>query len=145
LPASDTLTITSKLLADGSGPLIFWLVFVLAQIVMAVIASIMVCRWREPLDLFLSVLNPLKAWSILLVYLAASIWFLPIYGWLLLVRRSRRASRCCCVPPERSQSCRSGSISALSRWTAACSGDRAGVANSPAILTAQVQDGGTWL
>jgi ABC-2 type transport system permease protein len=32
------------------------------------------------------VLNPLKPWGLLLAsYLAASIWFLPMYGWLLLV------------------------------------------------------------
>jgi ABC-2 type transport system permease protein len=148
LPASDTLTIASKLLAAMVlAPLIFWLVFVLTQIVMAVIASIMVLSVGEnPWTLFLSVLNPLKAWSILLVsYLAASIWFLPIYGWLLLV--SAFAPRIpllfAVLPPVafailqiwigflRTFTLDSNLFGVIGEW----------VANSPAILTAQVQDG----
>jgi len=148
LPASDTLTIASKLLAAMVlAPLIFWLVFVLTQIVMAVIASIMVLSVGEnPWTLFLSVLNPLKAWSILLVsYLAASIWFLPIYGWLLLV--SAFAPRIpllfAVLPPVafailqiwidflRTFTLDSSLFGVIGEW----------VANSPAILTAQVQDG----
>jgi ABC-2 type transport system permease protein len=88
LPASDTLTIASKLLsAMVLAPLIFWVIFILTQMVMAVIASIMVLSVGEnPWTLFLSVVNPLKSWGILLVsYLATAIWFLPMYGWLLLV------------------------------------------------------------
>jgi len=88
LPASDTLTIASKLLsAMVLAPLMFWVVFVLTQLVMGAIASIMVLSVGEnPWTLFLSVVNPFEAWFILLVsYLASSIWFLPIYGWLLLV------------------------------------------------------------
>jgi len=88
LPASDTLTIASKLLsAMVLAPLIFWAVFILTQIVMAVIASLMVMSVGEnPWTLLLSVVNPLKAWGMLLVsYLATSIWFLPLYAWLLLV------------------------------------------------------------
>jgi ABC-2 type transport system permease protein len=88
LPASDGLTIASKLLAAMVlAPLIFWVVFILTQIVMAIIASLMVLSVGEnPWTLFLSVANPLEAWFILLVsYLASSIWFLPMYGWLLLV------------------------------------------------------------
>jgi ABC-2 type transport system permease protein len=148
LPASDTLTIASKLLAAMVlAPLIFWVVFVLTQIVMAVIASIMVLSVGEnPWTLFLSVLNPLKAWSILLVsYLAASIWFLPIYGWLLLV--SAFAPRIpllfAVLPPVvfailqiwidflRTFTLDSSLFGVIGEW----------VANSPAILTAQVQDG----
>ena len=148
LPASDTLTIASKLLAAMVlAPLIFWLVFVLTQIVMAVIASIMVLSVGEnPWTLFLSVLNPLQAWSILLVsYLAASIWFLPIYGWLLLV--SAFAPRIpllfAVLPPVafailqiwidflRTFTLDSSLFGVIGEW----------VANSPAILTAQVQDG----
>lgn len=88
LPASDALTIVSKLLAAMVlAPLIFWVLFILTQIVMAIIASLMVLSVGEnPWSLFLSVANPLEAWFILLVsYLASSIWFLPMYGWLLLV------------------------------------------------------------
>ena len=88
LPASDALTIVSKLLAAMVlAPLIFWVLFILTQIVMAIIASLMVLSVGEnPWTLFLSVANPLEAWFILLVsYLASSIWFLLMYGWLLLV------------------------------------------------------------
>ena len=88
LPASDTLTIASKLLsAMVLAPIMFWVVFVITQILMAVIASLMVLSVGEnPWTLFLSVVNPLKPWGLLLAsYLAASIWFLPMYGWLLLV------------------------------------------------------------
>jgi ABC-2 type transport system permease protein len=128
-------------------PLIFWVVFVLTQIVMAVIASIMVLAVGEnPWTLFLSLLNPLKAWSILLVsYLAASIWFLPVYGWLLLV--SAFAPRIpllfAVLPPVvfailqiwidflRTFTLDSSLFGVIGQW----------VANSPAILTAQVHDG----
>ncbi|MFC1720002.1 hypothetical protein ACFL00_02535, partial [Pseudomonadota bacterium] len=82
LPASDTLTIASKLLsAMVLAPLIFWVIFILTQIVMAVIASLMVLSVGEnPWTLFLSVVNPLKPWGLLLAsYLATSIWFLPQY------------------------------------------------------------------
>lgn len=88
LPASDALTIASKLLAAMVlAPLIFWAIFVLTQIAMGIIGSLMVLSVGEnPWSLFLSIVNPLQPWFILLVsYLAASIWFLPIYGWLLLV------------------------------------------------------------
>jgi ABC-2 type transport system permease protein len=88
LPASDTLTIASKLLsAMVLAPLIFWVIFILTQVVMAAIASVMVISVGEnPWTLFLSVVNPLKPWGLLLVsYLATSIWFLPVYAWLLLV------------------------------------------------------------
>jgi ABC-2 type transport system permease protein len=148
LPASDTLTIASKLLAAMVlAPLIFWAVFVVTQIVMAVIASIMVLSVGEnPWTLFLSVVNPLHAWFILLLsYLAASIWFLPIYGWLMLV--SAFAPRIpllfAVLPPVvfsilqiwidflRTFTLDSSLFGIIGEW----------VANSPAILTAQVSEG----
>jgi ABC-2 type transport system permease protein len=148
LPASDTVTIFSKLLAAMVlAPLMFWVVFVLTQIVMAVIASLMVLSVGEnPWTLFLSVVNPLKAWAVLLVsYLAASIWFLPMYGWLLLV--SSFAPRIpllfAVLPPVvfailqvwidflRTFTLNSSLFGLIGEW----------VANSPAILTAQVRDG----
>jgi len=148
LPASDTLTIASKLLtAMVLAPLIFWAVFVVTQIIMAIIASFMVLSVGEnPWTLFLSVVNPFKAWFILLVsYLAASIWFLPIYGWLLLV--SAFAPRIpllfAVLPPVvfailqiwidflRTFTLDSSLFGLIGEW----------VANSPAILTAQVRDG----
>jgi len=148
LPASDLLTIASKLLAAMVlAPLIFWAVFVVTQIVMAVIASLMVLSVGEnPWTLFLSVVNPLEAWLILLVsYLAASIWFLPIYGWLLLV--SAFAPRIpllfAVLPPVafailqiwidflRTFTLDSSLFGLIGEW----------VAKSPAILTVQVRDG----
>jgi len=148
LPASDFLTIASKLLAAMVlAPLIFWAVFVVTQIVMAVIASLMVLSVGEnPWTLFLSVVNPIEAWLILLVsYLAASIWFLPIYGWLLLV--SAFAPRIpllfAVLPPVafailqiwidflRTFTLDSSLFGLIGEW----------VANSPAILTVQVRDG----
>jgi ABC-2 type transport system permease protein len=67
--------------------ILFWMVFILTQVLMAIIGSIMVLSVGEnPWTLFLSVVNPLEAWFLLLLsYLASSIWFLPMYGWLLLV------------------------------------------------------------
>jgi ABC-2 type transport system permease protein len=148
LPASDALTIASKLMAAMVlAPLIFWAVFVVTQIVMAIIASLMVLSVGEnPWTLFLSVVNPFKAWFILLVsYLAASIWFLPIYGWLLLV--SAFAPRIpllfAVLPPVvfailqiwidflRTFTLDSSLFGLIGEW----------VVNSPAILTAQVHDG----
>jgi len=148
LPASDTLTIASKLLAAMVlAPLIFWVVFILTQIVMGIIASIMVLSVGEnPWTLFLSVVNPFEAWFILLVsYLASSIWFLPIYGWLLLV--SSFAPRIpllfAVLPPVvfavlqiwidflRTFTLDSSLFGLIGAW----------VTNSPAILTAQVHEG----
>jgi ABC-2 type transport system permease protein len=148
LPASDTITIASKLLAAMVlAPFMFWVVFVLTQILMAVIASLMVLSVGEnPWTLFLSVVNPLKAWAVLLVsYLAASIWFLPMYGWLLLV--SAFAPRIpllfAVLPPVvfailqvwidflRTFTLNSSLFGLIGEW----------MANSPAILTAQVHDG----
>ena len=148
LPTSDATTIASKLLAAMVlAPLIFWLVFVLTQVVMGIIASLMVLSVGEnPWTLFLSVVNPLEAWFVLLVsYLAASIWFLPIYGWLLLV--SAFAPRIpllfAVLPPVvfailqswidclRTFTLDSSLFGVIGEW----------VANSPAILTAHVRDG----
>jgi ABC-2 type transport system permease protein len=148
LPASDTLTLASKLLsAMIVAPLMFWLIFIATQVVMGVIASIMVLSVGEnPWTLFLSVVNPFEAWFTLLVsYLAASVWFLPIYGWLLLV--SSFAPRIpllfAVLPPVvfsilqiwidflRTFTLDSSLFGVIGQW----------VANSPAILTAQIRDG----
>jgi ABC-2 type transport system permease protein len=88
MPASDVQTVASKLLsAMVVVPLIFWIVLILTQILMIVTASIMVLSVGEnPWTLFLSELNPLHAWFMVLCsYLAGAIWYLPFYGWLLLV------------------------------------------------------------
>lgn len=88
LPASDTLTIASKLLsAMVLVPLIFWVIYVLTHIVILLSTSAIVLMLGEnPWTLFLSLGSPFKAWSLVLAsYLAQSIWALPLYGWLMLV------------------------------------------------------------
>lgn len=88
LPASDTLTLTSKLLsAMVVAPVIFWVIYVLTYIVIMLIFSVVVLYLGEnPWTLFLGLGMPFKAWSMLLLsYLAQSIWALPLYGWLMLV------------------------------------------------------------
>lgn len=88
LPASDTLTLLSKLLtAMIVAPVIFWIVYVLTHIVVTVLFAIAVMALGEnPWTLFLGLMNPFKAWSMVLAsYMAQSIWALPLYGWLLLV------------------------------------------------------------
>jgi ABC-2 type transport system permease protein len=88
LPASDTLTIASKLLsAMIVAPVIFWVIYVLTHIVIMALFSVVVMILGEnPWTLFLSLSNPFKSWSlVLLSYFAQSIWALPLYGWLMLV------------------------------------------------------------
>lgn len=88
LPASDTLTLGSKLLsAMIVAPVIFWIVYVLTHIVIMLLFSVAIMMLGEnPWTLFLGLGNPFKAWSmVLLSYFAQSIWALPLYGWLMLV------------------------------------------------------------
>lgn len=88
LPASDTLTIASKLLsAMVLAPVIFWVIYVITHIVIMLLFSIVVMMLGEnPWTLFLSLGSPFKAWSLVLTsYFAQSIWALPLYGWLMLV------------------------------------------------------------
>jgi len=88
LPASDTLTIGSKLLsAMVVAPLIFWVVYVLTHIVIMLLFSVVVLMLGEnPWTLFLSLGSTFEVWSLVLVsYFAQSIWALPLYGWLMLV------------------------------------------------------------
>jgi ABC-2 type transport system permease protein len=148
LPASDTVTIASKLVtAMFVAPFIFWVIFVLTQIVMAIIASLMVISVGEnPWTLFLSIVNPFKAWAILLAsYLAASIWFLPLHGWLLLVSAfAPRIPLLFALLPPVIFAILQIWITFLKTFTLNTSlfgliGDW--IANSPAILTAQVNDG----
>jgi len=88
LPASDTLTLSSKLLtATVLAPLIFWALYVVTQVVTAGIGSLMVLSVGEnPWTLFIGLSHPLKAWGLVLAsYLAHSVWALPLYGWLMFV------------------------------------------------------------
>ena len=84
----DNLTIASKLLAAMFlAPLIFWVIFVLTQVVIMLISSVVILVLGEnPWTLYLSLGNPFKAWSLVLAsYFAQSVWALPLYGWLMLV------------------------------------------------------------
>ena len=88
LPASDTLTIASKLLsAMIVAPVIFWIIYVLTHIVIMALFSVVVMILGEnPWTLFLSLSNPFESWGLVLMsYFAQSIWALPLYGWLMLV------------------------------------------------------------
>lgn len=148
LPASDSLTILSKLLsAMITAPLCFLVVFILTQIVAWIIAAVMVMSVGEnPWELFLSHMSPLKTWSMVgLSYIATSIWFLPISAWLILV--SAFAPRVpllfALLPPIifsilqswleflKTFTYNSSLFGMVGQW----------VINSPAILTAQVSDG----
>ena len=148
MPASDTQTVASKLLAAMLvAPVMFWLVFVITQIIMMLIAAVMVMVVGEnPWTLFVGITNPLPAWTlVLLSYLASSIWFLPLHGWLLFV--SSFAPRIpllfAVLPPVvfavlqiwidflRTFTLDSSLFGLIGEW----------VANSPAILTVQVSNG----
>jgi len=88
LPASDTLTIASKLLsAMFLAPLIFWVIYVLTHTVILLLFSVVVMALGEnPWTLFLSLNNPFHAWGLVLAsYFSQSIWVLPLSGWLMLV------------------------------------------------------------
>jgi ABC-2 type transport system permease protein len=88
LPASDSITLLSKLLtAMVVAPLIFWLVYVATQIVNALILSALVIYAGDnPWTLILTHVAPLKAWfTVLASWLIHAVWALPLYGWLLLV------------------------------------------------------------
>ena len=88
LPASDTMTMASKLLsAMFVAPLFFWVIFALTMIAIAIMGAIVVLVLGEnPWTLFLSVTNPFKPFGLILAsYMAQGIWALPMYGWLMLV------------------------------------------------------------
>ena len=88
LPASDTLTLASKLIsAMVVAPFIFWVIYILTYVVIMLIFSVVVLSLGEnPWTLFLGIGAPFKAFGMLLLsYLAMSIWALPLYGWLMLV------------------------------------------------------------
>lgn len=88
LPASDTLTVASKLITGlVVAPLIFWVIYLATQLLTAGIAAIMVMTAGEnPWTLYLGISQPIKAWFLVLAsWLTNSVWSLPIAGWLLLV------------------------------------------------------------
>jgi ABC-2 type transport system permease protein len=148
LPASDTLTIASKLItAMVLAPLTFLIVMILTHIAMAISGSLMVMSVDgNPWTMFLSVSNPLKAWAMIAAsWFAQSIWALPVYGWLLLV--SAFAPRVpllfATLPPLvfailqtwieflRTFTLKNNIVGVIGNW----------LFNSPAILTAEVHNG----
>ncbi len=81
LPASDTLTIASKLLAAMVlVPLSFLAIMILTHVIMSIIGSLMVMGVDgNPWTLFISVFNPFKAWGMIAAsWLAQSVWALPL-------------------------------------------------------------------
>ena len=147
LPASDTLTVASKLIAAMViTPAAFLAVLIITHIVIALIASIMILSVdQNPWTLFLSISQPFKAWGMIgFSYLANSIWALPMFGWLLLV--SAFAPRVpllfAVLPPLilsglqvwigflRTFTFENNLWGIIARW----------IANSPAILSVRVDD-----
>ena len=148
LPASDTLTVASKLLAAMFViPTFFLLTLIVTQVIMAIIGSLMVLSVDgNPWTLFLGLSNPVKAWGMIAASWAAqSIWALPLYGWLMLV--SAFAPRVpllfATLPPLifavlqtwieflRTFTLKNNIVGVIGEW----------LFNSPAILTVEVGDG----
>ena len=148
LPASDTMTVASKLLAAMFIiPAFFLAITVITHIIMAIIGSLMVLGVDgNPWSLFLSVVNPMKAWGMIgASYIAQSVWALPLYGWLMLV--SAFAPRV----PLRFATLQPLVFAVLQTWieflrTFTLKNNIVGLIgewlfNSPAILTAEVHEG----
>lgn len=149
LPASDELTIASKLFsAMFVIPVIFWLFLIATEIIMMGIGGMMV--WsadQNPWTLVFGPAEPLKAWGLVLAgWLANSFWMLPVYSWLLLV--SSKAPRVpmlfAILPPVilsvlqawigflRTFQLQDNVLGITSKW----------IANSPAILAGQITPDG---
>lgn len=148
LPASDTQTLASKLLSAMLViPAIFFVVMVITQVVMGLIASLMVLSVDgNPWTLFLGISNPFKAWGLIAAsYLAMSIWALPLYGWLMLVSAfAPRVPLLFAVLPPLVFAILQTWITFLQTFT--LKNNIVGVIgewlfNSPAILTAEFEDG----
>ncbi len=148
LPASDTLTLASKLLAAMVViPTFFLLTLIATHIIMAIIGTLMILGVDgNPWTLLPGVLIPVKAWAMIAVsWYAQSIWALPIYGWLMLV--SAFAPRVpllfATLPPLvfavlqtwieflHTFTLKSNIVGVIGDW----------IVNSPAILTAEVHNG----
>ena len=149
LPASDTLTIGSKLLtAMVLIPLTFLAALILTHIVMAIIASITVATADgNPWTLFIADTSPLKVWGMVAAsWFANSIWALPLYGWLLLVSAfAPRVPLLFATLPPLIFSVLQGWLEFLETFTMKNNISlfiKDWFFNSPAILTAQVDETG---
>jgi ABC-2 type transport system permease protein len=88
LPASDTLTLASKLLsAMFVVPLFFFVAYVATMVLVTLISTVVVLVLGEnPWTLFLGVTNPIRPLALLLAsYLSMAFWALPVYAWLMFV------------------------------------------------------------
>ena len=148
LPASDTLTIASKLLtAMVLIPLSFLAVMILTHIVMGLIMTITrATADGNPWTLFLAETSPLKVWGMVAAsWLAKSIWALPMYGWLLLVSSfAPRVPLLFATLPPLIFSVLQGWIEFLQTFTLKNnigSVIKDWFFNTPAILTAEMGDG----
>lgn len=147
LPASDTLTVASKLLtAMVVAPAIFLVVMILTHVLMAIIGSLMVLSVDgDPWSLFISVVNPFKAWGMIAAsWFAQSIWALPGYAWLLLVSSfAPRVPLLFALLPPLVLSILQGWIEFLRTFTLknnVGSVIKDWIFNSPAILTAEFRE-----
>lgn len=88
LPASDTLTIASKLMtAMVTIPIAFLAAFILTHVISAIVISVTVyLSDGNPWTLFIAHSSPFQVWGMVAAsWLATAIWSLPMFGWLLLV------------------------------------------------------------
>lgn len=88
MPVSDTATVLSKLaVALLAVPLVTWLILLATQLLLLAIASVaIVSSDAGPAGLLLQPLAFLQAQAfVLYALLAVSLWYAPVYGWLLLV------------------------------------------------------------
>jgi ABC-2 type transport system permease protein len=148
LPASDTLTLASKLLAAMLViPTFFLVILIVTHFIMAIIGSLMILSVdHNPWTLLLGASNPFKAWAMIAAsWYAQSIWALPLYAWLMLV--SAFAPRVpllfATLPPLifavlqtwieflRTFTLKNNIIGVVEEW----------MFNTPAILSVQFQDG----
>ena len=149
LPASDTMTIASKLLtAMVLVPLMFLAAMIVTHLLMAIIGSIAIgTSGGNPWTLFISESNPFKVWGMVgASWLANSIWALPLYGWLLLVSSfAPRVPLLFATLPPLIFSVLQGWIEFLQTFTLKNnigSMIKDWFFNSPAILTAEMGDEG---
>ena len=149
LPASDTMTIASKLLtAMVLVPLMFLAAMIVTHLLMAIIGSIAIgMSGGNPWTLFISESNPFKVWGMVTAsWLANSIWALPLYGWLLLVSSfAPRVPLLFATLPPLIFSVLQGWIEFLQTFTLKNnigSMIKDWFFNSPAILTAEMGDEG---
>jgi ABC-2 type transport system permease protein len=148
LPASDTLTIGSKLLtAMVLIPLSFLAALILTHMLIGLILAITIgVSDGNPWTLFIAQTSPLKVWGMVAAsWFANSIWALPLYGWLLLVSAfAPRVPLLFATLPPLIFSVLQGWIEFLQSFT--LKGNLGSLIkdwffNTPAILTAEMGDG----